>query len=71
MGGGIFGAEFDLSYTPKFYGAGSGIESSGVMTMMGSLIIGISVGAIGLWYSPLRAIRCRSLALSHRISPGF
>ncbi len=44
MGGGVFGAEFDFGYTPKFFGSDSGIESSGVMTMMGSLIIGIPVG---------------------------
>jgi opacity protein-like surface antigen len=44
MGGGIFGAEFDFGYTPKFFGAGSSIEGSGVMTAQGSLIIGIPVG---------------------------
>jgi opacity protein-like surface antigen len=44
MGGGIFGVEFDFGFTPNFYGSDSGIQSSGVMTMMGSLIIGIPVG---------------------------
>jgi opacity protein-like surface antigen len=44
MGSGVFGAEFDFGYTPRFFGSDSGIESSGVMTMMGSLIIGIPIG---------------------------
>ncbi len=44
MSGGIVGAEFDFGYTPSFFGKDSGVQKSGVMTMMGSLIAGIPVG---------------------------
>jgi opacity protein-like surface antigen len=44
MGGGVFGAEFDFGYTPKFFGSGAAVDKSGVMTIMASLIAGIPVG---------------------------
>ena len=44
MGAGVFGAEFDVGYTPKFFGEGRTVDNSGVLTMMGSLIIGIPAG---------------------------
>lgn len=44
MGGGIFGAELDFGYTPKFFGSSGVIDGSGVMTIMGSVIAGIPVG---------------------------
>jgi opacity protein-like surface antigen len=44
MSGGIFGAEFDFGYTPKFFGTGDLVSASGVMTVQGSLIVGIPVG---------------------------
>ena len=44
MSGGVFGAEFDFGYTPNFFGKDSGVQKSGVMTIMGSLIAGIPVG---------------------------
>jgi opacity protein-like surface antigen len=44
MSGGVVGAEFDFGYTPNFFGSDSGVQKSGVMTIMGSLIAGIPVG---------------------------
>jgi opacity protein-like surface antigen len=44
MGGGVAGAEFDFAYTPKFFGSNGLVQSSGVMTIMGSFIAGIPVG---------------------------
>ena len=47
MGNGIFGGEFDLGYTPKFFGADASVESSSVTveTVHGSLLLGIPIGA--------------------------
>jgi len=44
MGGGVFGAELDFGYTPKFFGSSGAVDKSGVMTIMGSLVAGIPVG---------------------------
>jgi len=39
--GAIFGGEIDVGYTPDFYGKGTIFDSSGVLTVMGNLVIGI------------------------------
>ena len=44
MGGGVFGAEFDLAYTPKFFGSDGAVATSRLTTAHGSLILGIPVG---------------------------
>jgi opacity protein-like surface antigen len=44
MGGGIFGAELDFGYTPKFFGSDGAVSSSGVLTTTGNLLIGIPIG---------------------------
>lgn len=44
MGGGVFGAEFDFGYTPHYYGSDSAVDSSNLLTLQGSLLIGIPVG---------------------------
>src|SRR5215213_291747 len=45
MAGGIFGAEFDLSYTPNFYAKdGAVVTKSNLLTAMPALVIGIPVG---------------------------
>lgn len=44
MGGGIFGAELDVGYTPSFFGSSGPIDSSGVLTATGNLLLGIPIG---------------------------
>ncbi len=46
MAHGIIGAEIDFGYTPDFYGHGSTFDSSGVMTVMGNLVVGIPAGPV-------------------------
>ena len=41
MGAGIFGAEFDLGYSPDFFGES---VSNNVLTAMGNLILGVPIG---------------------------
>ena len=45
MGGGIFGAEVDFSYTRNFYTESEGIiESNNLLTVVPAIIIGIPIG---------------------------
>ena len=44
MGGGVLGAEFDLGYTPKFFGSDGTVTGSRLTTAHGSLMLGIPVG---------------------------
>jgi len=44
--GAIFGGEIDVGYTPDFYGKGTIFDSSGVLTVMGNLVIGIPLGPV-------------------------
>lgn len=44
MGAGIFGAEFDLGYSPSFFGTESDFGNNSVLTGMANLIIGIPIG---------------------------
>ena len=44
MGSGVFGGEFDLGYTPKFFGADGAVDSSSVMTVHGSVLLGVPIG---------------------------
>jgi opacity protein-like surface antigen len=44
MGGGIFGAELDVGYTPSFFGSSGLIDSSGVLTATGNLLLGVPIG---------------------------
>jgi opacity protein-like surface antigen len=45
MGGGIFGAELDFSYTPNFFTESEGIvESNNLLTVVPAIIIGIPIG---------------------------
>ena len=43
MGGGIFGAETDISYSPDFFGK-SDVGGSSLLTFMGNLMIGVPFG---------------------------
>jgi hypothetical protein len=44
--GAIFGGEIDVGYTPDFYGKGTIFDSSGVLTVMGNVVIGIPLGPV-------------------------
>lgn len=59
MGKGIFGAEFDLGYSPNFFETGNTnadgfnfTNDSNVLTMMGNLIVGAPVGGHGPSFRP-------------------
>jgi opacity protein-like surface antigen len=45
-GGGVFGGEIDVGYTPDFFGKGTLFDSSGVLTVMGNVVIGIPLGPV-------------------------
>lgn len=44
MGAGVFGAEFDLGYSPGFFGPSADFGDNSVLNVMGNLIVGIPVG---------------------------
>jgi len=44
MGGGVFGGEFDLGYSPSFFGKDNVFGDNNVVTIMGNLILGIPFG---------------------------
>lgn len=44
MGGGVFGIEEDIAYSPNFFGNGGPIDSSNVVTAMSNLIVGLPFG---------------------------
>ena len=44
MGGGVIGAEFDLGYSPSFFGTDNVFGSNSVITAMGNVIVGIPFG---------------------------
>jgi opacity protein-like surface antigen len=44
LGGGIFGGEVDVGYTPDFYGHGTAFDSSSLLTVMGNLVVGLPLG---------------------------
>jgi hypothetical protein len=44
MSGGVIGAEFDLAYSPSFFGTENVFGSNNVITLMGNLLIGIPLG---------------------------
>jgi len=44
MGNGVFGAEFDFGYSPRFFGNEDAFGSNNVMNAMGNLIVGIPIG---------------------------
>jgi opacity protein-like surface antigen len=46
LGGGIFGGEFEVGYTPNFYGKGTVFDSTSVLTVMGNLVLGIPAGPV-------------------------
>lgn len=46
LGGGIFGGEIDVGYTPDFYGKGTIFDSSGVLTVMGNAVVGLPLGPV-------------------------
>ena len=46
LGGGIFGGEIDVGYTPDFYGQGTVFDSSSVLTVMGNLVVGLPLGPV-------------------------
>ena len=45
-GSGVFGGEIDVGYTPDFFGKGTMFDSSGVLTVMGNVVIGIPLGPV-------------------------
>ena len=44
MGGGIFGAELDLGWSPSFFGTTNDFGSNSVIDVMGNLIVGVPIG---------------------------
>jgi len=44
MGGGVIGGEFDLGYSPNFFGDENVFGSNNVLTVVGNLVIGIPLG---------------------------
>jgi opacity protein-like surface antigen len=46
LGGGIFGGEIDVGYTPDFYGKGTVFDSSGVLTVTGNMVVGLPLGPV-------------------------
>src|SRR5437867_1068305 len=44
MGGGIFGAELDLGWSPSFFGTTNDFGNNSVIDVMGNLIVGVPVG---------------------------
>ena len=44
MGGGVIGGEFDLGYSPNFFGDESVFGSNNVLTVVGNLVLGIPLG---------------------------
>jgi opacity protein-like surface antigen len=46
LAGGVFGGEFEIGYTPNFYGKGTVFDSSSVLTMMGNLVLGVPAGPV-------------------------
>ena len=46
MAHGVIGADIDFGYTSNFYGHGSTFDSSGVLTVMGNLVVGIPAGPV-------------------------
>ena len=45
-GGGIFGGEIDLGYTPDFYGKGTIFDSSSMLTVIGNVVISFPLGPV-------------------------
>jgi len=50
VGGGIFGGEIDLGYTPDFYGKGTIFDSSSVLTVTGNVVISFPLGPFDRMY---------------------
>ena len=46
MGGGVFGGDIDVGYTPDFFGKGTVFDSSGVLTVMGNVVVGLPLGPV-------------------------
>ena len=46
LGGGIFGGEIDIGYTPDFYGQGTLFDSSSVLTIMGNVVVALPLGPV-------------------------
>jgi len=44
MGGGVIGGEFDLGYSPSFFGSSTAFGSNNVLDIMGNVIIGVPIG---------------------------
>lgn len=44
MGAGIIGGEFDLGYSPSFFGSSADFGNNNVLNVMGNLIVGIPIG---------------------------
>jgi opacity protein-like surface antigen len=44
MAGGVLGAEFDLGYSPSFFGTENAFGSNNLLTVMGNVIIGLPFG---------------------------
>jgi hypothetical protein len=44
MGGGIVGGEFDLGFSPSFFGTQNDFGHNSVVTAMGNLIVGVPIG---------------------------
>jgi len=44
MGGGVIGGEFDLGYSPNFFGESAVFGDNNVLNIMGNVIVGVPIG---------------------------
>src|SRR5262245_48203393 len=44
MGGGVLGGEFDLGYSPNFWGSSTTFGDNNVLDIMGNIVVGIPIG---------------------------
>ena len=44
MGAGVIGGEFDLGFSPSFFGTKTDFGNNSVLTAMGNLIVGVPIG---------------------------
>ena len=74
MGAGVIGGEFDLGYSPNFFGEENQFGSNNVLTVVGNLVLGIPLGGSkGFGFRPygtvgLGLIRAKADILAAEVS---
>ena len=67
MGGGVFGFEGDVGYSPDFYGK-TDTGGTSVLSLMGNVLLGVPFGGQhGFWRSPVWPGRRRHPPLGPRV----